>query len=607
MSGRRALVLAAMVCGVVSLAAPPGAGGPPLQVVSDPAVPAVATVILEGVATVILQSVPVLRLRGPDAESRAAEVARRLTDILAAAAPPFTVSVASRGKSADLLLNGRHLVTVDAAQAQANRTTPLELAHAWADRLRQALARNTVTLTPSVLALRPGERATVAVSAFLPGPVTIGPHDERVVVARLAAGGVSVEARAIGSVTVPVSVGGGVAALAVIVRRPAGAIPDTLAVRVTGDLGSPAVVREAVQRRIEQAVLMEPGTSLTLGPIHIDEAGLAADPPIFAVPVSLRSPYALPVEGVIRVTVVRESVDVVDPALLLVSNRPEAVLADGVLFEEVVDARRPTRLLYHHQNGTPDRSRVLTIALTNRADRPAELLLISGLAGPSPDTLFVGSASTARFLQNLVAGRGYILELPPRSTYAFTAQTMAPLQLVSGLLQFQLLAGEHLEVRIATRLPWLLDRTVAIPVNQIAYPHPKGIFAAPTVEVARTVDVLQTTTLIDLGVAAALRDLRTDEPLVGDYGVVYRLTISAANPFPHDLRANLVATAAGGAARGVFLIDGRLVEMAIYRGFEERTLATLTVPAGQRITTLIVTMPTAGSYYPVRLSLRPQP
>ncbi|MBI3975728.1 MAG: hypothetical protein HY334_04980 [Armatimonadetes bacterium] len=366
------------------------------------------------------------------------------------------------------------------------------------------------------------------------------------------------------------------------------------------------MIREAVQRRIEQVVVKDPGASVAMGPIAIDEAFLTADPPVLSVPVRVRSPYALPVEGAIRVTVLRESVEVADPAMLLVSNRPEAVLADGVLFEEVVDARRPTRLLYHHQNGAPDRSRVLTIALTNRSDRPAELLLISGLAGPSPDPLFVGHAATARFLQNLAAGRGYILEIGPRSTYAFTAQTMAPLQLVSGILQFQLLRGEGLEVRIAARLPWLLDRTVAIPVNQIAYPHPKGVFADPTVEVTRTVDLLQPTTLVDLGWAAALRDVRTGELLVGDYGVVYRLTITAANPFPHDLRADLVATAAGGAARGAFLIDGRLVEMAIYKGFEERALTTLTVPAGQRLTTQILTMPTAGSSYPVRLSLRPR-
>jgi hypothetical protein len=598
---RRALVSGAALACLLALTAIPGAGagGPPLQVVIQPGgLP---------VATVIVQDVAVLRLRGPDARTRATEVARRLGEILADGAHPLVVGVAARGKAADLLLNGRRLVTVDATAARGAGSVPLALARVWADQLREALSRNTVTLTPALLVLRPGERAAASVTAFLPGPVTIGPYDERVAVAQIVGGVVSVEARGIGSTAVPVIVGAGQAPLTVVVRRPAGVIPQTVTVRVTGEL-SAALVREAVQRKIEQSVLREPGASLAVGAIHVDETALAGpDAPEMLVPVTVRSPYALPVDGVIRVTLVREQVEIADPALLLVSNRPEAVLADGVLFEEVVDARRPTRLLYHHQNGSADHSRVLTVALTNRADHPAALLLISGLAGPSPDSLFVGSAATGRFLQNLAAGRGYVLEMPARTTYAFVAQTMAPLQLVSGILQFQLLEGEELEIRIAARLPWLLDRTVAIPVNQIAYPHPKGVFADPTIAVVRTVDLLTPTHLVDLGWVAGLRDLRTDERLVGDYGVVYRLTVTAANPSPIELRADLVATAAGGAARGVFLIDGRLVEMAIYKGFEERTLATLAVPPGERLITQILTMPTAGSYYPVRLSLRPQP
>jgi len=597
---RRAVIWWAVLGCLVALSPITGAGaaGPPLQVlIQSGASP---------IATVILQEVPVFRFRGPDAEARASEVARRLGEILAEAVPSFLVAVAPRGKAADLLLNGRRVVTVEQADAKGAGAPSLALARVWADQLRAALSRNTVTLTPALLVLPPGGRAVASVGAFLPGPVTIGPHDERVAVAWVAGGGVTVEARGVGTTVVPVVVGAGQAPLTVAVRRPAGVIPESLAVRVTGEL-SAAVMREAVQRKIEQSIILEPGASLALGGILYDEAALAAaESPEVLVPVTVRSPYALRVDGIVRVFLVREKVEIVDPAFLLVSNRPEAVLADGVLFEEVVDARRPTRLLYHHQNGSPDRSRVLTVALTNRADRPAALLLISGLAGPSSDSLFVGSAATGRFLQNLAAGRGFVLEIPARSSYAFVAQTMAPLQLVSGILQFQLLEGEELEVRVAARLPWLLDRTVAIPVNQIAYPHPKGVFTAPTVVVARTVDLLIPTHLVDLGAAAALRDLRTEERLVGDYGVVYRLTITAANPLPTELRADLVATAAGGAARGVFLIDGRLVEMAIYKGFEERTLATLAVPAGERLTTQILTMPTAGSYYPVRLSLRPQ-
>ncbi len=577
----------------------PAAGASPLRVHAQAGPPPVASVVV--------QEVPVLRLRGLDAERRAAEVVRRLSAVVAQSPAAFVVTLRTRPEATDLLLNDQHIVTADATQARFNQTTAEALAAQWAERLRQALARNTVTLTPDLLRLYPGQTATVTVSAFLRGPVTLGPFDERIAAARVVGSAVVVEARTGGSTAVPVIVAGGRALLPVVVRRAAGAIPETLTVRVTGDLANAAVVREAVQRRVDQAVAREPGATVTIGPLPpFDGITPDANQLELAVPVKIRSPYALPVGGVVRVNVVRETVEVADPALLLVSNRPEVVEADGILFSEVVDARHPIRLLYHHMNGTPEHARILTVVLTNRSSRPAEMLLISGLAGPSPDPLFVGHAATARFLQNLVAGRGYILEIPPRSSYAFSAQTMLPRQLVSAILQLQLLRGEELEVRVQIRLPWLLEGTVAIPVNQIAYPHPKGIFQSPTVTIVRSVDLRRPVPLVDLGSAAALADVRTGEPLVGDYGVLYRMTITAANAAAADVQADLVATAAGGPARGVFFIDGRLVEMAIFRPFDERVLATITIPAGQTAQVQVVTMPTAGSYYPVRLTLRPR-
>lgn len=595
---RRALAVLLTVTWMVALPVTPGAGGVPVPL-RVPRVEARA-------AEVVVQAMAVLRLRGPHAEERATEVARRLTEIVTLSRGVFVVTLAHRRSASDLLLNRRHVTTVDAAEARLNRTRPRTLASTWAARLREALSRQAVTLTPGLLLLIPGQTGTAAVTAFYPGLVVIGPHDERVAVARAVDGSVSVEARGLGSTTVPISVGGGQAALQVVVRQPAGVIPEAVTVSVTGDLRSPAVIREAVERRIDQAVVREPGASVVIGPFPaFDESASAAESLVLTVPVRARSPSGVPVEGTVRVTVLRQTVEVIDPSMLLVSNRPEAVVADGVLFSEEVDARLPIRLLYHHKNATPDQSRILSIVLTNRSARVAQLLMITGLAGPSVDTLYVGHAATARFLQNLVASRGYVLEIAPRSSFAFTAQTMPPLQIVSGILQFHLLQGEELGVRVQIRSPLLPERTTDSPVSPEGSPHPKGIFAGPTVTIARAVDPTQAATIVDLGFVATLRDIRTGEPLNGDYGVVYRLTITATNPLPREVSAEIMATAANGPARGAFLIDGRLVEVS-FRPNDERVLWTLTIPAGQAVQVQVVTMPAAGSNYPVRLTLRPR-
>src|SRR3970282_2091862 len=125
----------------------------------------------------------VLRRRGPDAERRGAEVVRRVSAVLAAGRASLVVTMRARPESADLLLNDRHIVTADLTQARFNQTTPEALAGQWVERRREALARNTVTLTPDLVRLHPGGTATVAVSVFLPGPVTLGPFDERIAAA----------------------------------------------------------------------------------------------------------------------------------------------------------------------------------------------------------------------------------------------------------------------------------------------------------------------------------------------------------------------------------------------------------------------------------------
>jgi len=595
----RRLRLATVLTCTVSLTLLAGVGRAegPVRIVREAAPdPAVA---------VVVQEVVVLRMRGPEATRRAAEVVRRLGELVGAG-EPLRVAVRARSGAADLLVNERHLVTADQELARLNLTTPEALAAQWAARLAQALARNTVRLIPPLLRLSPGQSSTVTVQASLPGAVTLGPFDGRVAAARVAGGTVVVEARAGGSTVVPVAVGSGRALLPVVVRPLAGTIPEAVTVRVSGDLTDGALIREAVRRRIDQVVRREPGAVLAVGPFPpLDGIASETDRLELALRVAVRSPYALPVDGVARVAVVREKVQVADPALLLISNRPEVVDADGILFSEVVDARHPIRLLYHHMNGTPARPRILSVLLRNRSSHPAEMLLISGLAGPSSDPLFVGHAATSRFLQNLAAGRGYVMEVPPNSDYSFAAQTMAPRQMVSGILQLQLLRGEELEVRVQIRLPWLLEGTVPLPVYQVAYPHPRGVFPYPTVTIHRQVELRGAVPLVELGAAAGLRDVRTGEALVGDYGVVYRLLLTVAGG-PTDAQADLVAVAAGGVARGVFLVDGRPVEIAIYRPGEERVLGTLSVPAGQSVQVQVVTMPAAGSYYPVRLLLRPR-
>jgi hypothetical protein len=322
--------------------------------------------------------------------------------------------------------------------------------------------------------------------------------------------------------------------------------------------------------------------------------------------VAIRSPFAGPVDGTITVRVANTPVQLADPEVLLVSNRPEKITESGLLFQEMLAPARPARLLYHHLNGTPGQARVLKITLYNPGLVAARVHYLSGVAGPSADPVFIGFASTQRFLDALLAGRGYLVEVPPGGTTTFTAYALAPLALVSGLMQFQVIEGGPVELVVHVRVPWLLDRTVMTDLGPSAFPHPRGTFPGSVVEVAREQPAHQPGMLVELGVMSNLRDVRTGEALVGDYGVLYRVRVRLVNPTEREVTTALIANAAGGLARGVFYVDGTPVDIGLVRPYEDREVAAFTVAPGNAREVSVLTMPVAGSYYPVRLGVRPK-
>jgi hypothetical protein len=173
-------------------------------------------------------------------------------------------------------------------------------------------------------------------------------------------------------------------------------------------------------------------------------------------------------------------------------------------------------------------------------------------------------------------------------------------------MQFQVIEGGPVDLVVHVRVPYLLDHTVMTDLGPSAFPHPRGTFPGSVVEIAREQAAHQPGPVADLGVMSNLRDIRTGEPLVGDYGVLYRLRLRLVNPTDREVTTVLVANASGGLARGLFYVDGTPVDAGLMRPFEDRDIATFTVLAGATRDIMVVTMPVAGSFYPVRLVLRPR-
>lgn len=546
---------------------------------------------------------PVARLFGAAAWRRLRIAGRRLDRPFI---PPVAVSVEVRGREARLVVDGAVVLTADRPDAARERTVPVTLARRWARALEDALAVPAISVSPSSVVLSPGGSIAAAVTTVAPGPVVVGAFDRQIADVRLDAGAVRIMGRRPGTTVVPLRLGPYRTELAISVRRPAGTIPRTTEVVVTGASAPPGLIREAIERHLHQAVRRDPGASVDLGPITVDSPLAPGESKSVPVSVGIRSPYGGPADGLVNVSVTNAPIRISDPEVLLVSNRPETITGNGRLFQETLAPNRPARLLYHHMNGTPSQARILKVTLSNPGATRARVHYLSGLAGPSPDPILIGHVATARFLSALVSGLGYVVEVPPRGATAFTAYTLAPMALVSGLMQFQVVEGGPVELTMHVRLPWLLDRTVTTDLGPWAFPHPRGTFPGSVVDVARDLPAHQPAVLGDLGVMSELRDVRTGEPLVGDYGVLYRFRLRLVNPTDREVTTVLLANAAGGPARGLFLIDGVAADIGLLQPNEERTVAAFTLGPGSAREIVLLTMPIAGSFYPVRLSVRPR-
>lgn len=554
-------------------------------------------------ATLRVRGQPVIQVFGADAARRLQDAARRLDPLLG---PAVAITTTATRTLARLVVNDRVVFIAGRADAALAGMTPVSLARQWAEALEAALAVPSITLSQTGVVLSPGRRSIVAVTTMLTSSITVGAFDQQVAAVRPGGNEVVITGRNPGNTIIPLRIGPYRAQVAVSVRRPAGVIPAATTVIVTG-LPAPAdLIREAVERRLDEAVHRDPGATMEVGEIAPDGPLAPGVSATIRVAVALRSPYAGPVDGTVRVRVHNLPVQIVDPGVLLVSNRPETITGNGLLFQETLAPGTSARLLYHHMNGSPAQARVLKITLTNPGTTRARVHYLSGLAGPSSDPVLIGSTSTARFLDALASARGYVIEVPARGATTFTASALAPLALVSGLMQLQVIDGGPVDLTVHVRVPWILDRTVTADLAPGAYPHPRGTFPGSVVEIVREQPVDTPVPLGDLGIMSNLREVRTGEPLTGDYGVLYRMRLRLLNPTDREVTAAFVANAAGGPARGLFLIDGAPVDVGLIRATEDREVAIFTLAPGSRREVVVLTMPVAGSFYPVRLTLRPR-
>jgi hypothetical protein len=416
--------------------------------------------------------------------------------------------------------------------------------------------------------------------------------------------------KALGATTVTVTDGRGQTRdVGVRVAYPAGSLANNVTVRITGNPATQLFVRDEAVAAAVASVTLRPGANVVPVTDDVNVASPLAVDDVMSVdvPLIVQGEAYFTVQGSTRVRVENFAQPSIEPQSLLVSDFPERLGANGILFTADLTAKGVERFLYYHYNpaGQPDRRIVLKAQ--NTSSQPALVQFIRGQAGPDSNEMQVGHLSTQRFLVRRAQNEGSVITIPGNTTYTIAQQPLPARTIVSAILQLHEIEGAPLHLTlVAQNLSDPIDGpipTSALLVGDI--PHARGIYPIPEFFFDYSYDAEGPDLEIPIG-QIPLPNLVRGQTLAGDYGVLQSVTIRIVNNDRHNARQiALYASPRGGRATGTFIIDRVLVQAHAMPPYGHYKLRQYTVPPGSFVRTEIVTMPEGGSSYPLRLVVAP--
>lgn len=440
--------------------------------------------------------------------------------------------------------------------------------------------------------------------------VTIGDPAIASVAYDPAAQTLTIVGKALGTTTVTVTDARGLTRnVGVRVAYPAGTIANATSVRITGNPATQLFVRDEAVAAALASVTLRAGASVVPATEAVDVSAPLSVDNITSVDVPLivqGDPY-FTVQGTTRVRVENFAQPSIAPQSLLVSDFPERLSENGILFTADLNPKAVERFLYYHYNpaGQPDRRIVLKVQ--NTSPQPALVQFIVGQAGPDSNEMQVGHLSTQRFLVRRAQNEGRVVSIPGNTTVTLSQQALPARSIVSALLQLHEIEGAPLHLTlVAQNASDPIDGpipTSALLVGDV--PHARGIYPIPEFFFDYSYDAEGPNLEIPIG-QIPLPNLVRGQTLAGDYGVLQSVTIRIVNNDRRNARQiALYASPRGGRATGTFIIDRVLVQAHAMPPYGHYKLRAYTIPPGGFVRTEIVTMPEGGSSYPLRLVVAP--
>ncbi len=292
-----------------------------------------------------------------------------------------------------------------------------------------------------------------------------------------------------------------------------------------------------------------------------------------------------------------------DSRSLLVSDSPETVTEEGILYRDMIQGK--ARIYAHHLNGT-EKPMTVAIMLTNPGIYPVTLEATNkGEVYPNLYAHLIGYQAAVDFLLRDPISKS--VTVPPGETRVFMQMpTMYPAQGINMLYDVE--ADGRLQVSVIASHESDELKDIAEDGPELAYNgHVRGTFVQS--DVVKRMDASRMTEPHHMLIADGVRDpyvqgfdVFRGETVTnkGNYGVTYKLHIDN----PGKMALGIVAR--GGTFKGVFKVNGKMVlapqsgTLSAYDG-----VLLLHRTTGEERTIEVEFIPPAGSAFPISLVMYP--
>ncbi|MBV8117988.1 MAG: pilus assembly protein N-terminal domain-containing protein [Candidatus Eremiobacteraeota bacterium] len=389
----------------------------------------------------------------------------------------------------------------------------------------------------------------------------------------------------------------------------AGSAASQTTLSITGDPASADFVRQEVAAAVVRAASARPGAQVVVGPDDVPFNGnLAQDRvTVLTVPVLIQGTDYFEVDASTRVDVRNVATPRISPDSLMVSDYPERLEENGTLFTADLRSEQPSRFLYFHYNPPGQPARRVVLRADNHSSEPANVQFISGRGGPTANEMEVGHVATRAFLINVVQNQGRLITIPGNTSLNIAQQDLPPGTIVCNLLQLRVLSGSSSVHLTLFAQPVDADPAAAPDAGELleaTHKHARGIYPIPEFYYATQWNVNGDYLEVPIGQIPLPNDLQ-GQALSGDYGVLQSFVVTLHNPLGTPQSVALYENPRGGRATGTYLIDGQLVQSHQVPPFSRYKVRQYVIPARGFVRITIVTMPEAGSSYPLRLIFAP--